>query len=161
MIIGIDPGKDGAIAFLASVSGNLLVVKDMPTLKIKVGKTMRSRVSPQGFYEMIKQSMATNHVEMVIIEKVQGMTGDAAASSFTFGYAAGMVYGIIVGFGLPVSFVTPQAWKKSAGLGADKSLALQRAQQLWPDKVKLFSRKMDADRAEAALIARHYFLNRS
>lgn len=65
------------------------------------------------------------------------MSGQGVSSMFTFGHAAGVVEGIIQGFNIPytlITLVTPQAWKKSAGLiGTDKDAARSRAIQLHPD----------------------------
>jgi crossover junction endodeoxyribonuclease RuvC len=50
---------------------------------------------------------------------------------FTFGHAAGVAEGILQGLNIPYTLVTPQAWKKSAGLiGSDKDAARSRAIQL-------------------------------
>ena len=55
------------------------------------------------------------------------------SSTFTFGHAAGAVEGLCAAMRIPVTLVTPQAWKKRAGLiGKDKDAARSRAVQLWP-----------------------------
>lgn len=48
-----------------------------------------------------------------------------------------------------------QAWKKAAGVGADKATSLARATMRWPDLSDLWRRKKDDGRAEAALIGWH------
>jgi crossover junction endodeoxyribonuclease RuvC len=157
MILGIDPGKHGAIAFITSKTGQLAAVFDMPTLEIKVGKTMRERVSAHALVEFFNDKLKDQVIEMVVVEKVGGMSGDGGSVAFTFGYGCGLLEGVIVGRGLPITLITPQAWKKAAGLQKDKSLARQRAMQLWPNKAKDFARVMDDGRAEAALIGWHYW----
>jgi hypothetical protein len=161
VIIGVDPGLKGAIAFLSSKTGALLAVKDMPTTLTQVGKNMRKRIAPIAFCKLIQDSMAGgNVVEMVVIEQVQGFSGDAASTAFVFGYGAGLVAGCVVGLGLPFRRVTPHRWKKAAGLAKDKNLARAKAKELWPDHAKKFAREMDDGRAEAALIAFHYYTNK-
>jgi hypothetical protein len=53
--------------------------------------------------------------------------------------------------------VTPQAWKKQAGLiKASKGASVDLARELWPDNSDDFKYKTaDEGRAEAALIARY------
>ena len=152
MIIGIDPDTKGAICFLQD-DGKILSVDDMPCVEIMVGKTLRRRVSPQDLSDLLLDHAP----EMVVIEKVQGMTGQSASAAFTFGYGAGMVMGIVVAHGYPTTLLPPQRWKKAFNLPKDKGAARQRAQQLWPESASLFARQKDHGRAEAALIARHYY----
>jgi crossover junction endodeoxyribonuclease RuvC len=52
-------------------------------------------------------------------------------------------------------FLTPPTWKRIADIPAgveNKDLARTRAIARWPGHAELFKRKMDVDRAEAALI---------
>ena len=153
MIVGIDPGVHGSICFLGQ-DGKIVELADMPSIEIKVGKTYRNRVSPQGLADMFKPWVG---IEMVVIESVGGITGQSASAAFTFGHGCGLVQGVVVGLGLPIAMMPAQRWKKAAGLPKDKGAARMRAQQLWPLQAKLFARAKDDGRAEAALIARHYW----
>jgi len=152
LIIGIDPGSTGAIAFLQD--GKLFSLHDMPVIEVKVGKTMRNRISPHGIHALLKG----HNPEMVVVEQVGGITGQSASAAFTFGHGAGILVGVLVGLEYPLTMLPPQRWKKAAGLPKDKGAARMRAQQLWPDFQHRFSRTKDDGRAEAALIARHYWL---
>jgi len=51
----------------------------------------------------------------------------------------------------PTHLVTPQIWKKSMGLTADKRTSLKMARELWPNAP--LNRQKDNGRAEALLIA--------
>ncbi len=149
VILGIDPGAHGAIAVMDE-AGDLIEVHDMPVIKIKVGKTMRDRVSAHG----VRDILSLMEIKMAVLERVGGMTGQSASAAFTFGYGCGEVAGLLIGLGVPITFITPQRWKKGFGLSADKGSARQRAMQLWPKKSASFARLKDDGRAEAALIAR-------
>jgi crossover junction endodeoxyribonuclease RuvC len=72
---------------------------------------------------------------------------------YRFGEAAGAVYGLIVGLGLPVSFATPQQWQKHHGVGASPDAARQRAVQLYSDLAPQLARKRAQHRADALLLA--------
>lgn len=155
LYIGIDPGASGAIASL-DADGRLIAVEDMPTVAVKVGKTERRRVSASLLRDLL--SADADAVTMVVLERVGGMTGQSASASFTFGYGCGLVEGVIAALNLPLVLVTPQAWKRSAGIPAAKGAAREAAMRLWPAQAGLFARVKDDGRAEAALIARHGWL---
>ena len=129
MIASIDPGVGGSLVVL-STAGGYIDHLIMPT--IKVGS--KNRVNGAA----IAAFLAQYDIAHAFLEKVQAMPGGGerkmgASSAFTFGHAAGLVEGIISGAGIPMTLVTPQAWKKHAGLiGSDKDAARSRAVQLFP-----------------------------
>lgn len=149
MIVAIDPGATGAIAWLSD-AGDLLAIEDMPSMEILVGGKKRTRVSAAGLADLIG-SIGDRRPRSAFVEKVGAMPGQGTASMFSFGYSAGLAEGVLAGLGVPVEFLTPQAWKKNIGL-ADKAAARMRAGQQWPEMAKLFARKKDEGRAEAALM---------
>ena len=51
MIVAIDPGITGAIAWFDL--DQLIAIDDMPVEKVRVGKTMRSRVDPRRLVDML------------------------------------------------------------------------------------------------------------
>ncbi len=157
LYLGIDPGSSGAVAVLDG-NGQIVAVTDMPVVKVKVGKTERARVSGPMLAALLEQT--AHDTVMVVLEKVGGMTGQSASAAFTFGYGAGMIEGVIAALGLPMAPVTPQVWKKSAGIAADKGAAREAAMRLWPREAERFARVKDDGRAEAALMARHGWLIR-
>ena len=145
MIIGIDPGLNGAIAFMSD-EGYLIGVVDMPTIDV-VGK---KKVSPQMLVSLLEDY---DDVKMVVIEEVGAMPGQGVTSMFNFGYSAGILAGVCAGLRMPMTFYRPAVWKRAAGVPADKGAARQMAQRLWPGS-RDFDRVKDDGRAEAALLAR-------
>lgn len=117
----------------------------------------RARVSPSLLSRLFEEG--AQGIQMVVLEKVGGITGQSASAAFTFGYSWGLVEGVLAALRLPVALITPQAWKKSAGLVANKGAARECAMRLWPAHAHLFARVKDDGRAEAALIARHGWLS--
>jgi crossover junction endodeoxyribonuclease RuvC len=146
MKVGIDPGLSGAVAILDD-ENNLWAVFDMPIMQ--ASKTKR-QVNPADLARIIKE----NCPDIVIIEAVHAMKGQGVSSMFNFGKSAGVVEGVCAALGIPMMFVTPQKWKKRAGLiGKDKDMARTKAIQLYPDAP--LARKKDIGRADAILIARY------
>jgi len=145
MIIGIDPGNFGAIAWVSD-SGHLIRVADMPTVEVNGKK----KVSPQMLVALLEDY---DDAKMVAIEDVGVFLGNGAVSMFNFGYSAGILAGVCAGLRMPTSFYRPAVWKRAAGVPADKGAARQMAQRFWPG-CRDFDRAKDDGRAEAALLAR-------
>ena len=145
-VIGIDPGASGAIVLLEN--GEPIEWAEMPT--VKIGSS--TRVNAAALADFIASCCS----EHVYVESVHSMPKQGVASSFNFGHSTGTVMGVLGAMGLPHTLVTPQAWKKSAGLiGTDKDAARARAIQLWPRWTELNKKAKGQALADAALIARY------
>lgn len=151
MIVGIDPGCTGAIVVLSD-DGRYLDHLLMPTLKVG----SKTRVNGAAVSAFLRPLLRDRHETHVYLEQVGAMPKQGGASMFTFGHAAGLVEGVITGIGLPMTLVTPQAWKKAAKLiGEDKDAARSRAIQLYPDLRDLDAKGKGQAIADAILIARY------
>jgi len=147
VVLGIDPGCSGALV-LVTGQGGYIDHLAMPTIKVGT----KSRVNGAAVAAWIRQY----GVSHAYLEKVGAMPGQGTASMFTFGHAAGVAEGILQGLNIPYTLVTPQAWKKSAGLiGSEKDAARSRAIQLYPGLRALDAKAKGQAIADALLIARH------
>ena len=72
---------------------------------------------------------------------------------FNFGCTFGEVRGAVAALQLPYSLIMPQAWQKAARCGSSPAAARKRAGELYPPAAPQFTRKRDAGRADAILIA--------
>jgi crossover junction endodeoxyribonuclease RuvC len=94
-------------------------------------------------------------IDRAVIELVHAMPGQGVTSMFTFGHACGTVFGVLAALEIPVSGITPQEWKKRAGLiGKDKDAARSKALELWPHWRVLDKKGEGQAMADAALMAR-------
>lgn len=145
-VVGVDPGASGAIVLLDNdvpIEWTL-----MPTMK--VGSA--TRVNAAALAKWFEDSQA----EHVFIEQVGAMPGQGVTSMFNFGHSCGTVMGVVAALVIPHTMVTPQAWKKAAGLiGTDKDAARSRAIQMWPYWRELDKKGAGQALADAALIARY------
>lgn len=149
MIIGIDPGCTGAIVVM-SEGMNYVAHLNMPTIKVGT----KSRVNGAAIAAFFRESVGEFPAH-AFLEQVGAMPGQGVSSMFTFGHAAGVVEGLLQGLGIPYTLVTPQAWKKRAGLiGKDKDAARSRAIQLYPDLRVLDLKGKGQAVADAILLAR-------
>lgn len=149
VIIGIDPGCTGAIVAMDE-SG--VIIGNMPMPTLKDGK--KSRVNGAALASFLREFLG--RPVKAVIERVGAMPGNGSASMFTFGHSAGVVQGVIEGMEIPYQMVTPQAWKKRAGLiGSDKDAARSRAIQMYPGLRVLDLKGKGQALADAILIARY------
>ena len=141
IVLGVDPGKSGALAFY-DPDADTVDVFDMPVVDGEVNAAEVARII-RGF----KPTFA-------IIERVHAMPKNGAVSMFNFGFAYGVVRGVVAGSYIPVHLVTPTTWKRHYKLSSEKEASRWTAINLWPANT-MFGRKKDDGRAEAALIAKY------
>ena len=152
--LGIDPGSSGAIAVFNDL--NLLHVFDVPLIKIGDQKIMDFTLALKTINEY------TDSIDSIFIEKVGSRHGQGVKSMFSFGERFGEVKMLALSLTDNIHFITPQSWKKKAGLiGTDKSESAIKCSKIYPNKKDLFvvenkrcknGFKMYDGRADAALI---------
>ena len=146
-IIGVDPGAGGSIVVLQSRTCPFPIEWiRMPTLK--VGKA--TRVDCAALARFL-QDFDTG---TVYIEAVHAMPGNGSSAMFSFGHACGAVEGVCAALMMPYAMITPQRWKKHAGLiGTDKDASRSAAIQRWPKWADLAKKGAGQAFADAAFIA--------
>jgi crossover junction endodeoxyribonuclease RuvC len=149
LIVGIDPGLSGAIAFLHG--GQLLNVEDLPTVDVAHGDKTRKELSPALLHDrLIHTDIKISHA---IVEHVWASPGQGVTSAFRFGQSFGCIMAVLACAGIRTHLVRPAEWKRSFGLSKDKSVSREMAIRLWPDQSHYFARARDDGRAEACLLA--------
>lgn len=144
-VLGIDPGLSGAYVLLEN--GTPIEWERMPTYL--VGKN--NRVNTAALASLLRFL----NIDKAMVEQVGARPGQGVSSMFTFGHAVGSVMGVLGALEIPVTNVTPQSWKKAAGInGKDKDEARSKALQLWPHWRELDKKGAGQAFADAALIAR-------
>ena len=150
MILGIDPGLGGALAFYWPDSQECEIF-DTPTHAIEIAGSKRRVIDLYQLAGLI--SHRAPHARMAIIEDVHAMPKQGVTSSFTFGFVAGAAQGIVAAYRIPTHLVKPAAWKRQLGLTADKDASRRKASQMFPQHANLWPNKGHDGRAEALLLA--------
>ena len=135
LIIGIDPGKSGGVAWVRD-GGQVPFARKMPDTVHDLVDLLRVRdLSDAKCY----------------LEKVHAMPGQGVTSMFTFGQGLGQLEGVLAALGIPVEWVTPQKWQAalSCKTAGDKNVSKRKAQELFP------SVKWTHATADAALICEY------
>jgi len=151
--IGIDPGKNGAIAWISD--GKPCVEKMPETLK-DLWEIIESFAFSDCGAMRVKYS---NCDCKAYIENVTPMPsfGDGprrsmgATSAFAFGRGVGNLEMALTAAGIPFERVTPLKWQTTMGCrtGGDKNVSKRKAQELFP------SMKITHATADALLIAEY------
>jgi len=148
MVLGVDPGLTGALAFFDPDTG-LLIVRDMPTVEVVRNGKKKNEISPQMLANLVRE----HNVTAAFVERVGAMPGQGVSSVFSFGRSLGIVEGVLAALELSTTIIPPQTWQKAVNLRGGKDGSRARAAELFPRDAGLFARKKDDGRADAALIA--------
>lgn len=135
-LLGIDPGKQGALAVLDAAEWQV-TTHDMPDT---IGGR-RDLLSEIGRVDVA-------WVERPFYPRMIGVTN---AAKIAEGF--GILLACLDFAGIPTRLVDPSAWKKNMRLGSDKAASRQLASMTWPDCADQWKLAKHDGRAEAALIA--------
>ena len=139
-VIGVDPGKTGAVAIVSS-NGAECEVWDLPDNEMGILDLQHDIVDQYG------------SPKAIYLESVHAMPKQGVTSSFNFGVSNGQARMFCALYRVRWVLITPQKWKKALGLGSDKEQSRILAQQLYPFvDLKL---KKHHNRAEAILIGEY------
>jgi crossover junction endodeoxyribonuclease RuvC len=156
---GIDPGVHGALAVLNEMG-------DCDTIAMPIMGAPKPIVDGGA----LARWFGDRDVEIAVIElaaafrippkKGQKARGMGVTSTFNFGQAYGQVLGALQASLIPYVIVSPARWKGDMHLSRDKEQSRRRVIELLPRAAEQFARKMDENRAEAALLAWWYLHGR-
>lgn len=145
--LGIDPGKQGALALLSS-SGEVLDLLDMPYLEKE--KTLDVLTLADFLKRLLEKGSL-----FCFLEKCQYTPHIKGSGAFTFGKTVGATETVLQVLGVPHQLVRPQEWKKNYSLiNADKTASITLAKRLFPAVQDKLLKSKDG-RAEALLIAEY------
>lgn len=139
-VMGIDPGVTGGIAWL--YRDGTVAAQDIPLAGGEID------------VDQLARSIRSFAPRAAIIERAGAMPKQGVASTFKFGQAYGSLRAVVSACGVPLHIVTAATWKRYFHLDSDKEKSRALAIRFWPG-TRLFERKRDHGRAEAALIARY------
>ena len=152
-ITAFDPGREASWARFDTEKPWTV---EIGTLSL-IGSGRLLRPCPINLAEVIADS------DQVVVEEVGARSRQGVSSMFTFGLCVGTILGAISAHKKPVVLVTPQKWKSASKLGnisEDKIKDASRAYalELWPEHSDILKVKKNHGMAEAALMARWFFL---
>lgn len=136
--IGIDPGKDGALAVIS-----------------QEGEPDIIPFSPDAYRAVLSHMPRECKC---CLERVGAMPKQGVSSMFHFGENYGFIQGLLTAYSIPYELVTPNKWKKEFQVTSDKNSSIAVCKRLFPG---VSMRKTDRCRtdhdgmAEALLMAEY------
>jgi crossover junction endodeoxyribonuclease RuvC len=145
VVIGIDPGLDGAITAIDNATGNPIWIEPMPT----TGDGKDRLVSAAHLADLLEPEL----IVTCCIETASTRPGLAAQSVLKTGTGYGILIGVCAALRIPTIYVSPQRWKKDLAVPADKAIARRLATERFPAWSSSFKLVKDDGKAESALVA--------
>jgi len=145
LVLGVDPGRKGALA-LIDPDGTLIDVVDMPDA---TGAALGTHLA--DFID----AHQPHTIAAAWVEKVGSRPGQGHVNVFTFGAGYGVILGVLGARRIRTELLPANRWKKAMGVTADKRSSRDVAARRWPTEAHRFARVRDDGRAEAALLAEY------
>jgi crossover junction endodeoxyribonuclease RuvC len=125
--LGIDPGKQGGLAFIVPTETGPCVYDAMPM------PLSGNEIDPVVIADLVKVHLLSDAVHATV-ELVGAMPKQGLSSTFTFGKGYGTIQGILAALGVSFELVTPQKWKGAvlAGTTKDKDAAIAWCRRAYP-----------------------------
>ena len=136
IILGIDPGVNGALALL-DTDTRRVTCHDMP------GTT-------EALHDLL---MSLPVVKLAVLEQLHAGPKMGATSIARMFEGYGILKGALAWLSIPTQTVRPSQWKPALNIPADKTAARRRAAEFFPDDAHQWRLAKHDGRAEAALIA--------
>ena len=163
IVVGIDPGLTGAIAF---IHAGKAAIEDIPTIALPGKGLVTRRVDGRALVELLRKHCPLGHAVTVVCEAVGTMGGqnNAVQTQGSLMRSLGAIEAVFDVVRAPCLMVTPREWQKLFGLVGKKAekrepgqmpAAIVKACALYPGAAHMLRRVKDHNRAEALLIA-HY-----
>lgn len=155
IFIGIDGGKDGAVA--VKVSGSrILSLYDTPTYEVKKARNkIKREFDERGMFDILKPFAGIEGV-CVILEAAHAMPKQGVTSMFSTGEGYGLWRGLLTGLSMSFEIVNAKKWQKVMGFikSNPKGQSYKIASRLFPEAEFKGPRGGIKDgRCDAALIA--------
>jgi len=123
--VGVDPGKGGALVAACYDPGTALPTLDVLPMPV-AGSGKNERVQGWVVYSWLAGVIAQWGSVEAGIERVGARPMQGVVSTFNFGHATGVVYGVMSAVGLSMQEVDPKAWGKSMLAGRPRQSYKQR-----------------------------------
>ena len=120
IIIGIDPGKKGAVVAL-ECSGRPTAVEWTAADHPEEGYIAGKGYDVRAMVAALRECAEAGEVGLVVLERQQAFPMEGRSSTLTTGYGWGLWAGIVAALGLPLLEVTSQRWTRRvlAGVPGD------------------------------------------
>lgn len=156
-VAGIDLGLDGALSVIEAETRKLWLVWDMPTFTTKRGRGERRVIDARELARYF-QAFADMGVSLIAIEEPGYRQGQVGAGTVGLGAGLTIMGAIMADPPMRYEMVSPNAWKSTMKLTANKRYSVRMAEAMWPAQASWFKGPNGGaldGRAESALLAEY------
>jgi hypothetical protein len=162
LILAVDPGLSGAVAFLGD---DWCKVLDVPTVPLEGDGGISRRVHGPALQQLVMENIPEGEEEVHAVMELlsPGGQNNRVQTSISQGRTVGTIECLLECLGLEVHRVYAQTWKRIYGLVGKKAegenpekKAREIATTLYPSLGMDLQRACDHNRAEAVLIGHWY-----
>lgn len=119
MLISIDPGIKGAIAFFGPA--DRIAVHDMPT-RAKPGNTkIRNEIDPKALQALLRQRVPADEKGLVVMESLNTFAGGSVQTMGSLEATKAVICTVCELSGFDMAFVSPREWQRFFGVKATPS----------------------------------------
>jgi hypothetical protein len=156
MLIAIDPGIRGAIAFFGP--GDRIAVHDMPT-RAKPGNTkIRNEIDPKALQALLRRFAPADEKGLVVMENLNTFAGGSVQTMGSLEATKAVICTVCELSGFDMAFVSPKTWQGFYGIkrttaSDTKTQSLKLARELFG--MEYCPLQKHDGRADALLIGRY------
>lgn len=156
MLIAIDPGIRGALAFFGT--NGRVAVHDMPT-RIKPGNTkIRNEIDPKALQALLRRICGADEKGLVVMENLNTFAGGSVQTMGSLEATKAVICTVCELSGFDIAFVSPKTWQGFYGIkrtpsSDTKEQSLKLARELFG--MEYCPLQKHDGRADALLIGRY------
>lgn len=156
MLISIDPGIRGALAFF-HLDG-LVTVDDMPIRSKKGNGKVRNEVDPKELQSLLRNRVPADEKGLVVMETLNTFAGGSVQTMASLEATKAVICTVCELTGFDMAFVSPREWQKHFGIRkteseGTKAQSLRLARELFG--VSYCPLQKHDGRADSLLIGRY------
>ena len=129
IVFGIDVGVHGGISVFDTVSGELLSIYPMPTVKIEKNGKKRDMLDITRLKYILEIPIIHKDSALVVFENIHAFPGQGSVSTGVLMEQKGIIRGLAAGLGYPELQVNPRTWQREFGIVPPKELKGKSAKQ--------------------------------
>jgi len=153
VVLGVDPGFSGALAWYNTTTERIVAVVPMP-VRTNSGGVFDTKIRVELDVQRLCHELRVSLPSLAVVERVNASPQMGVTSAFRFGEGFGVLTGALAALDIRTVYAYPSAWKAGMGLSADKKESVKLAVRLFPEwSARFLQDKASGDLAEAALLA--------
>lgn len=157
IVVGIDPGLSGAVCVMDH--NGVRAIFDLPTMPVPGAgpkALVKKKIDGHALCKLLLQHCPADEGKPnVFLEKVSTMGGadNAVQTQGSLMRTLGAIETVFECLDWPCQQIAPQTWKRTYGIGSNKTMALEAARTLHPEAGHDLRLAKHHNRAEAVLLA--------